>query len=156
LRHRFIAHEAVDRLFKPENTLGNIAPQIDVLFALGAFDDQTRKALKGLAGVRNFFAHHTDASFDSLNKDFVKAIDRLTLHVGRTDYPHHLWGPDSKNPIEAVTTRMNQFVVNLKLGLLILMRDRVSHHRNSNTPRTEEEKLEKWPNRFTEEDQPIA
>src|SRR5262249_1531034 len=77
----------IKNLLNPDRPLGNVAPQIDLLYLLGAFDDGTRKALKGLAGVRNFFAHNTDASFDSLNEDFVDAMKRLVLHEGKSYYP---------------------------------------------------------------------
>jgi DNA-binding MltR family transcriptional regulator len=144
----------VKNLVDPDRPLGNIAPQIDLLYLLGAFDDRTCKALKGLARVRNFFAHHTDASFDSLDDDFADAMKRLVLHEGKTYYPHHLFGPDSEVPIEQVITRRDQFVVNLKLGLIALMRDRISHHDHSNKPRTEEELLAIFPDRYAAEREP--
>jgi DNA-binding MltR family transcriptional regulator len=140
----------VKNLLDPERPLGNIAPQIDLLYLLGAFDDRTRKALKGLVRVRNFFAHHTDASFDSLDKDFTDAMKPLVLHEGKTHYPDHRFGPDSKAPIEPVTSRRDQFVVNLKLGLIALMRDRICHHEHSNKPRTQEEMLAIFPDRYAE------
>jgi hypothetical protein len=174
IRERLVNDPQVIRnLLNPDRPLGNIAPQIDLLYLLGAFDDTTRKALKGLAGVRNFFAHHADAagvrnffahhadaagvrnffahhldtSFDSLDEDFAAAMKRLTLHEGKTHYPHHLFGPDSKMPIENVTSRRDQFLVNLKLGLIALMRDRISHHEHSNRFRTDEEMLRIFPDR---------
>ena len=120
---------------KPENALGNTTPQIDLLYLLGALDDKTCKAMKGLAGIRNYFAHHTNPSFNSQDEDFVsRSIKRLTLHEGRTYYPHRLWGPDTTIPLEPVNTRRDQFIVNLKLALVFLMRDRVSHAAHSNVP----------------------
>lgn len=149
LRERLIDHPAVIKnLLEPDRPLGNIAPQIDLLYLLGAFDNRTRGALKGIARVRNFFAHRTDASFDSLDKDFTDAMKRLVLYEGRTHYPHHLFGPDSTVSIEPVTTKRDQFVVNLKIGLIALMRDRISHHDHSNKPRTEQEMLAIFPNRY--------
>lgn len=80
LRERLIDDPGVIKnLLEPERPLGNIASQIDLLYLLGAFDDRTRKALKGLARVRNFFAHRTDVSFDSSDKDFTDAMKRLVL-----------------------------------------------------------------------------
>src|SRR5262245_34070012 len=149
LRERLIDHPAVIKnLLEPDRPLGNIATQIDLLYLLGAFDNRTRGALKGIARVRNFFAHRTDASFDSLDKDFTDAMKRLVLYEGRTHYPHHLFGPDSTVSIEPVTTKRDQFVVNLKIGLIALMRDRISHHDHSNKPRTEQEMLAIFPNRY--------
>ena len=101
LRERLIDDPGVIKnLLNADRPLGNIAPQIDLLYLLGAFDDRTRKALKGLARVRNFFAHRTDASFDPLDKDFTDAMKRLVLHEGKTHYLHHLFGPDSGVSIE--------------------------------------------------------
>src|SRR5215469_13400000 len=80
--------EVVKNLVDPDRSLGNIVPQIDLLYLLGAFDDRTRKALKGLARVRNYFAHRTDASFDSLDKESADAVKSLVLHEGKTYYPH--------------------------------------------------------------------
>ena len=149
LRERFIDDpRVIKNLLEADRPLGNIAPQIDLLYLLGAFDDRTHRALKGLASVRNFFAHRTDASFDSLDKDFTDAMKRLALHEGKTRYPHHLFGPDSNVSIESVTSRRDQFVVNLKIGLIALMRDRVSHHDHSNKSRTEEEMLALFPDRY--------
>ena len=131
-----------------DRPLGNVGPKIDLLCLLGAFDERTCRALKGITGVRNFFAHHLEAPFDSLNEDFVRAMTRLTLHENRTHYPHHLFGPDSQTAIEPINSRRDQFVVNLKLALIILMRDRISHDTHSNRPLTEEQLLERHPHRY--------
>lgn len=153
LRERFIDEPGiVDNLINVDRPLSNLGPKIDVLYLLGAFDQQTRGALKGIVGVRNFFAHHLDASFDSLDKEFLKAMSRLTLHENRTYYPHHLYGPDSKHEIEPITNKKTQFVVNLKLGLIVLMRDRLSHETHTNQPLTEEELHEKYGARRETED----
>lgn len=129
----------VNNILGVDRPLGGLGAKIDNLYLLYAIDKQTRDALKGIVGVRNFFSHHLDASFDSLEKEFLKAMGRLTLHEGRTYYPHHLYGPDSSNEIEPVTNKRTQFVVNLKLGLIALMRDRVGHETYTNRPLTEEE-----------------
>jgi DNA-binding MltR family transcriptional regulator len=158
LRERLIddstTMKVADRLVKPENALGNMSTQMDLLYLLGAFDQKILKALKGLAGVRNFFAHDPHPRFDSLDARFVQSINALTLHEGRECYPHRLWGPDTKFKIESISTRQDQFIVNLKLALIFLMRDRVSHHAYSNLPRTEEDLLKTWPDRFKENGEP--
>jgi DNA-binding MltR family transcriptional regulator len=149
LRERLVDNPGVIKnLLEPDRPLGNIGSQIDLLYLLGAFDDRTHRALKGLARVRNFFAHCTDPSFDSLDKDFTDAMNRLVLHEGKTHYPHPLFGPDSDVPIEPVRSKRDQFVVNLKIGLIALMRDRISHHDHSNKPKTEQEMLAIFPNRY--------
>src|SRR4030081_1688311 len=67
------APSIIKTLLEPDNPLGNIAPQVDLLHLLYAFEANVRDALKGLARVRNFFAHNLAASFDSEDKDFVKS-----------------------------------------------------------------------------------
>lgn len=52
-------------LFKTDALIGNVGPKIDLLYLLYAIDERTFKALKGIAGVRNFFAHNLTASFNS-------------------------------------------------------------------------------------------
>jgi hypothetical protein len=63
----------------------------------------------------------------------------LRLHEDRTHYPHHLYGANGSHPIEPIKNRRTQFVVNLKLGLIMLMRDRVSHRTHTNEPLTDDE-----------------
>jgi hypothetical protein len=153
LRERFLRNEPglVDRLLGPEGALGNMGPKIDLLYLLGDLDKKTRGALKGLAGVRNFFAHHVDASFDSLDKDFNEAMSKLTLHEGRAYYPHHLFGPDSKYAIEPIASRRDQFIVNLKLCLIALMRYRIAYEAYTNHKRSEEELRKIYPDRYETE-----
>ena len=143
----------VENLLGVDRPLGNMGPKIDLLCLLGAFDEKEHAAMKGIAGVRNFFAHHLDASLGSVDKEFTKAMNRLTLHEKRTHYPHHLFGPDSDFAIESVNSKREQFIVNLKLALIILMRDRISHHPYTNRPRSDAELLELYPDRYSVKEQ---
>jgi hypothetical protein len=137
------APDVIKILLKPERPLGNIAPQIDLLHLLYAFDDPTRKTLKGIAAVRNFFAHNLDATFES--DEVVKGIDRLVLHENKSHYPNPRLGGDSNEPIEPIENRRTRFIVNLKLGLLELMRDRVSHRLHTNEMLTDEDIRSQFP-----------
>jgi hypothetical protein len=141
----------VNNLVDIDRPLANMGPQIDLLHLLGAFDEKTRSAMKGIAAVRNFFAHNLNVSFASQDKKLQKALSQLTLHENRTHYPHHLFGPDSGTLIEPVTTPQERFVVNLKLALIMLMRDRVSHEPHSNCVLTEAQLLAKYPQRYAKE-----
>ena len=127
--------DIVESILGVDGPLGNTGPQIEVLFLLYGIDQKTRVALKAVAHIRNFFAHDLDASFDSVDKEFVKAINQLNLHDGKTHYPHHLGGGDSPHKIETINNRRDLFTVNLKLGLIALMRDRVSHEPHSSEQR---------------------
>ncbi|HET9715749.1 MAG TPA: hypothetical protein VFP60_06135 [Pseudolabrys sp.] len=127
--------DIADKLFKVNGPLGNTVPKIDLLYMLYGIDDATRKGLYGIAEVRNFFAHNLDASFDSTKPKFVDGMSKLTMHEGRTKYPHHLKkGADSEHPIESIRNVRDRFVVNLKIGLIALMSDRVSHKTWSSEP----------------------
>jgi hypothetical protein len=149
LRERLLDDpELINSLLSVNRPLGNMGPKIDLLRLLDAFDERTHEAMKGIARVRNFFAHHLDASFNSQNKDFTKPMSQLTLHQNRTHYPHHLFGSDSDIAVEPVNTPPERFIVNLKLALLILMRDRISHEPHTNRPLTEAELLAKYPQRY--------
>ena len=131
--------DVVKNLLEVDRPLGNTAPQIDLLYLLYGIESDTRTALKAVAHIRNRFAHDLDMSFDSEDKDFVKEIEKLNLHKGKTYYPHHLGGGESAYKIEEVTNRRERFTVNLKLGLIALMRDRLSHKPHSNEALTKEE-----------------
>jgi hypothetical protein len=128
-----------EKLLKVNGPLGNTGPKIDLLYQLYAFEKPVRNALYGLTEARNFFAHNLDASFDSKAEKMVGAMKLLTLHEGRTHYPHHLYDKDSEHEIEQVGNNRDRFLVNLKLCLIALMRDRVRHVAWSNTPRSEED-----------------
>jgi hypothetical protein len=144
LIERLRNEEPAERLLNVMNgTLGTIAPKIDLLYLLGSFDEATRKTMKGLACVRNVFAHHLDASFDHPSSELKGHLDRLTLHKGREYYPHR-YGPDSNNAIEPIKSNRDLFLVNLKLALLFLMRDRCSHEMYTNKPYPEDQLREMY------------
>ena len=124
------------KLLKINGVLGNTGPKIDILYMLGAFEKPMRNALYGLSSARNFYAHHLDASFNSQKKEMVDAMNLLTLHEGRKVYPHRIYGDDTDIPLETVANNRDRFIVNLKLCLNALMRDRVSHDTWSNKPLT--------------------
>ncbi len=127
------------KLLKVNGALGNTVPKIDLLYLLYAFEKPVRNALYGLSDLRNFFAHNLDASFDSHEKEMVNAMKLLILHQNRTYYPHHLFDRDSEHEIAAVSNNRDKFLINLKLCLIALMRDRVSHDVWSNKPLSEDE-----------------
>jgi len=136
--------DTTDKLLKVGGALGNTEPKIDLLFLLGAVDRPTRNALYGLTHIRNFFAHNLEASFDSDDKKYRQDVTLLVLHEGRTVYPHHFTPDDSDIKIEDVKTNRDRFLVNLKLCLIALMRDRVSHVAHSSTPRTPDQIRSLW------------
>jgi DNA-binding MltR family transcriptional regulator len=93
--------DTVTQLLKPTGPIGNAQPKIQMLYLLGAFDASTRDAMIGLTEVRNFFAHNLSASLDSKDERLAGAFRKLTLHVGRTYYPHHFFGRETVNKIES-------------------------------------------------------
>jgi hypothetical protein len=142
LSERLRKSDVSDWLLKPDNPLGNLGPRIELLYLLHAIDKPMRSALKGISGVRNFYAHNLGASpsFESEKAEgFLKSMGSLTLHEGKSHYPDHRYGGDSAFEIEPVTDNQTRFIVNLKLGLIALMRDRCSHEMHSNKDLSPEE-----------------
>lgn len=136
--------DVVKHLLDPDRPLGAFKPKVDLLYLLGGVDEPTRMAMNGIAAIRNFFAHNLSANFKSTDRDFLKGMRRLTLNDGLTRYPHHLAGGDSDVEVEPTPTDQARFVVNLKLCLIALMRDRMRHYDFSNTPLIAKDLLEKF------------
>jgi hypothetical protein len=108
-----------------------------LLYLLSAIDRPVRDALKGIARIRNIFAHNLGASFAS--EDTLKYVGKLVLHKEKTYYPNSRIGGDSNEVIEPIDSNRTLFLVNPKLALLDLMRDRVSHCLHSNVMLSPEE-----------------
>ena len=136
-----------NKLFRINGVLGNSGPKIDLLYMLGAYDKPTRNVLEGISDIRNVFAHKLDASFNSKSEKLRNSIQKLTLHENRKFYPHRIYDENSKLEIEPIKNNHDIFVVNLKLCLIALMRDRASHETWSNKPLTKtalHEQKRKW------------
>lgn len=136
-----------NKLLRESGALGNTGPKIDLLYMLGAFDAPVRNALYGLSELRNFFAHNFDVTFNSNIKGILDPMQKLTLHESRKYYPHRIYGEDSTTEIEEIIDNRGIFIVNLKLCLIALMCDRVSHDTWSNKPLTKKarrEQMRKW------------
>jgi len=131
--------DTANKLFRVNGALGNADPKVDLLWLLNGVERTVRNTLYRLIAVRNGFAHALDASFDSPNPKMADGLALLKLQEGKKYYPHHLYNQDSKNEIETVKSNRDRFVVNLKLCLIALMRDRVSHEAWSHTPLSEDD-----------------
>ena len=127
------------KLFKINGALGNTDPKIDLLWLLGGCERSVRNAMYGLAKIRNRFAHNLSINFDSTDEMMQEGFNLLTLHEGRSHYPHHILKQDSEIAIEPPKNKREVFLVNLKVCLLYLMRDRVSHQAHTNIPLSDEE-----------------
>lgn len=127
------------KVFDRGGTFDTVGSKIDALYLLGAFDSSVRTALDALIQVRNLFAHNLNVTFASTDEKMVKAIAALSLHEGKTHFPHHLYATETGEAIGPVETPRDRFIVNLKFCLIMLMRDRVSHHMHSHDPLPEEE-----------------
>jgi hypothetical protein len=146
LLERFRNSGVIAGLFRIDAPLGNVGPKIDLLYLLYGIDKPMFKALKAIVGVRNFFAHNLTASFESIDPSFLEHMSNLTLHEGRSVYPHHLYSwRDADVTIEPIGNKRDQFIVNLKLGLLALMQDRVRHESHGNDALMLEEIQGKFP-----------
>ena len=68
----------------------------------------------------------------------------MNLNEGKTHYPNHRYGGDSEFQIEPVMDNRTRFIVNLKLGLIALMRDRCSHEMHGNRQLSPEELAQRF------------
>ena len=132
-----------DKLFGMSGALGNAGIRNDLLYMLDAYDRRLWKTNDGIIAVRNFFAHDLSASFDSLDNKFIAGMNKMTFHEQRKFYPKHKDWSDTTKPIESVKNNRVKFIVNLKLSLLALMHDRVSHEIHSNQPRVKQKPMKK-------------
>ncbi len=123
-----------NKLFKPTGPLGSLGPKIDLAFQLYVFEKHVRESFYGLSEVRNYFAHRLDASFSSHDKPLNNALAKLSLHENRSHYPHPNTRTDSDFEIEHIANNRDVFLVNLKVGLIFLMADRLNHTLFTNTP----------------------
>ncbi len=128
--------DTANKLLRVGRALGNTGPKIDMLYMIGAFEKPVRNSLHGLIEIRNYFAHALNPSFNSQSREMVRAAKKLTLHKGRTHYPHAIYDEDTDEEIEDIANNRDLFLVNLKLCLIALMRDRVTHDTWSNKPIT--------------------
>ena len=141
LRERLRNHKDIEnKLFKVGGALGNMVPKIDMLFMLQAIEKPVRDTLYGLADIRNLFAHNLNADLKSGGK-MAEAVAKLTLHVDREKWPHHWLNEDKNVKIDSMdlATPRDIVITNLRICLILLMRDRVSHVTWSNVPLSPEE-----------------
>jgi hypothetical protein len=129
--------DALDKLTKPGGPMGFAAPKIDMLYMLGAIDRRAKNGMHGIAEIRNYFAHHIDMTFESKSKKMLDSLAKLKMHEGLTHFPHHLYKNRNGMKIDSVSNNRGKFILNLRLALIILMRDRVSHQLWSNAPLSE-------------------
>jgi hypothetical protein len=101
------------KIFRPGGPLGYLNPKIDLAYQLYVFEKPIRNAMYGIADIRNTFAHQLDLTFDSAEQRMVDAVDKLTLHQGRTHYPNPLsWNQHLSMTIEPINTARDKFLVN--------------------------------------------
>jgi hypothetical protein len=124
-----------EKLFRVGGPLGNLQPKIDLGYQLYMVEKPVRNAMYGIVEIRNMFAHKLDMRFDSSEQKLSEAAAKITLHEGRRFYPNPLTEQDSEYEIVEPTTEVrDRFLVNLKICLLLLMRDRNLHIQWTNIP----------------------
>ena len=125
-----------DKLFRIGGPLGNAGPKVDLAYQLYMLDKDARNTMHRISEVRNFFAHNLRMSFHSTSEKLSKSLDKLTLHKGKTKYPHPFTRKDSEYDIEPIRSAKDKFITNLKLCLIYLMMDRDIHLPYSCVPKT--------------------
>jgi hypothetical protein len=123
-----------DKLFRVNGPMGNAAPKIDLAYQLYMLDKKSRNSMHGICEIRNLFAHNMTMTFASSSEKLKTSLGKLELHDGVTKYPHPFFGGDSEDDIEKVTTPKEIFILNVKLSLIVLMRDRRIHQIHTNLP----------------------
>jgi len=118
----------VARLFDLDKPLAPISPQVDILYMLWGADHGIKpfsvvsekliwNAMRGIAKIRNVFAHNLGVTFGSNDAALTKAFNDVTLHKYITYYPDPRTGKATAINVEDATTRREQFIINLKLCL---------------------------------------
>ena len=135
LKWRLRPHDSTHkRLFKPSGPLGPFGNKVDLGFLLYMYDKPTWQALNSICQNRNKFAHNLSQSFSYPDKELEIAIRGLTLHEGVKFYPLPFSSKsgDTKEKIRKPTNNKQMFVRNVKLALIVLMRDFDAHAPQSN------------------------
>lgn len=102
-------------------------------YLLYMVDEETTKAMDAIYTIRNHFAHNLTTSFQSKDDDrFVSAWKTLILHERHAFYPHAFALDMKGDKVEEVSNRKDQFIVNLKLLLVLLYQDIRRHLPDSN------------------------
>lgn len=135
LKHRLRSHEYTHKqLFKPSGPLGPFKNKIDLGFLLYMYEKSMWLALTGISQIRNKLAHRLDQTFSNGDEEFNQAIKHLTLHTGVRFYPNPFLWCDTEERLRKPTTNRQIFVTNVKLALIVLMRDMLVHLPHSNQP----------------------
>jgi hypothetical protein len=124
----------LERMFGPNGPLGGFANRTDLAYLLYAIGKPLHLALRGIAKIRNVFAHELAiSSFDNPDAQLAKGFRMLKLHEGRAHYPSPSWRGDTTDALDPVSTRREAFKVNLRIALALLDRDMSSHLPYTNT-----------------------
>lgn len=115
-----------------EKGIRDFSARIHFAYLLYAFEKDERETLLALANIRNVFAHDLFTTFDATHEGMARAFGKLTLHVGLTHYPNALFSGNTNIPIEPPTSRRELFMTNVRLLMIVLMRDLHSHQPYSN------------------------
>jgi hypothetical protein len=135
LELRFRQSSVKEVMFKPGGTLGDFFAKINLGYLLYMYERPAHSALLGIAGIRNVFAHQLSISrFDAEDAKLREGFERLSLHSQYKMYPAPFWDGDTEYSVEACNTRREIFVTNIKILLILLMRDMHVHVHHGNTP----------------------
>lgn len=131
------------RLFGPNGPMGT-QNKATLAYLLGMYDENCLKAIEAIYDIRNLFAHNLEMTFNFIGDTRMSdAFSKLTLHQMFTHYPHpfiRAAGATSEQ-LEEITDLKTQFIVNLKLVLVILFKDKERHLEGSNLPTPHESAL---------------
>ena len=121
------------RFFSSSGAMGSFHAKIQLGYLLGMYDKAAVRALEGISGIRNQFAHRLSiVSFDADDKVLKDGLDNLKLHDIYKRYPHPLYDGDADVDVEAPAGMRERFIVNARILLVVFMRDHRLHLPYSN------------------------
>ena len=111
------------KIFAPSGTLGDTARKVDIAYMLNILEKDVHKTLSGIVELRNLFAHQLNMTLDSKDKKMKAALAKLTLHEGKTEYPHPVRPESSNIEIEPILSAVDTLIINMKFCLIALNGD---------------------------------
>jgi len=126
--------EVQRKIFAPNGTLGDTQRKVDIAYMLNAFNKDVHSALTGMTETRNLFAHNLSMYLDSEDDRMVRAMRKLELHQGKTEYPHPSEERSSSIRIETIGGKLDQLIVNAKICLIVLNGDIYKRNPGSQAP----------------------
>jgi hypothetical protein len=107
----------VTEMFGVKGLLATFQAKADLAYALSLINAEVFQCLRGIAAVRNLFAHTLSLSFNEPSKRMIDALAFLKLHETRTHYAKD-FNPDWR--IEPIKDNRSKFQTNAVICYFLL------------------------------------